>query len=376
MKQYFAKFDSEGPCHNDMGLRRHIVPVALILVFLLLARQIFPYATPSNEVLVDGYEIEKVVGGLGGPTCMEWDELGNLLMCDRDGDRIILFNTSDDFSQSTIVEDLDNPHGIHITADHLFISESGTLSKYDRGADWELTNRTVLIDDVPTGNHQTNAINALPNGTLIWHAGSTCNVCQEDDSRNAALLWVNPIDGEHGVIASGVRNSFDGVWVESMGYIFTDNGRDFDGDHPPEEVNLLIAGESYGWPDDEPETPVPAGTQGPVATWTPHTSVNGIDVRPQNSSLPGLSEGSGHTVYATVYGSWNTVLPQGHQLLRIDFIPLFDLDGNFSGWDSETSLFAKDLGTPLPLRFSPSGDLYYAIFGNGGTLYKVSSTQS
>lgn len=360
-----------------MGLRRHIAPIALILVFLLLARQIYPYSTPSNEVLVDGYEIEKVVGGLGGPTCMEWDEPGNLLMCDRDGDRIILFNTSDDFSQSTILEGLNNPHGIHITVDHLFISESGTLSKYDRGVDWELTNRTVLVDNVPTGNnHQTNAINALPNGTLIWHVGSTCNVCQEEDSRNAALLWVNPIDGEHGVIASGVRNSFDGVWVESMGYIFTDNGRDFDGDHPPEEINLLIAGESYGWPDDEPETPVPAGTQGPVATWTPHTSVNGIDVRPQNSSLPGLSEGSGHTVYATVYGSWNTLLPQGHQLLRIDFTPLFDSDGNFSGWGSETSLFAQDLGTPLPLRFSPSGDLYYAIFGNGGTLYKVSSTQS
>ena len=151
----FAKFDSVGPCHKAMGLRRHVTPVALTLVFLILAREIYPYATPANEVLVDGYEIEEIANGLGGPTCMEWDELENLLMCDRDGDRIILFNTSDNFSQTTILDGLNNPHGIHITPDFLFLSEAGTLSKYDRAPNWQISNRTVLIEDVPTGNHQT-----------------------------------------------------------------------------------------------------------------------------------------------------------------------------------------------------------------------------
>ena len=359
-----------------MGLRRHITPVALTLVFLVLAREIYPYSTPTNDVLVEGFEIVKVADDLGGPTCLEWADENTLLMCDRDGDRVVIFNITDDFSSRTILEGLDKPHGIHITESNLFVSESGILSKYDRGEDWQLSNRVVLIDDIPTGNHQTNAINALPNGTLIWHAGSTCNICDEEDSRNAALLWVDPDTGDHGVIASGVRNSFDGVWIESMGYVFTDNGRDWEGNHPPEEINLLVEGESYGWPDDDPDNPVPEGTQGPIAKWTPHTSVNGIDVRPENSSLPGLVQGSGFTVYATVYGSWNTVIPQGHQIIRVDFTPSFDENGNFSGWDSEESVFAKNLGTPLPLRFSPSGELYYAIFGGGGTLYKVVSTQT
>ena len=359
-----------------MGLRRHITPVALTLVFLVLAREIYPYSTPTNDVLVEGFEIVKVADDLGGPTCLEWVDENTLLMCDRDGDRVVMFNITDDFSSRTILEGLDKPHGIHITESNLYVSESGILSKYDRDEDWQLSNRVVLIDDIPTGNHQTNAINALPNGTLIWHAGSTCNICDEEDSRNAALLWVDPDTGEHGVIASGVRNSFDGVWIESMGYVFTDNGRDWEGNHPPEEINLLVEGESYGWPDDDPDNPVPEGTQAPIAKWTPHTSVNGIDVRPENSSLPGLAQGSGFTVYATVYGSWNTVIPQGHQIIRVDFTPSFDENGNFSGWDSEESVFAKNLGTPLPLRFSPSGELYYAIFGGGGTLYKVVSTQT
>ena len=114
------------------------------------------------------------------------------------------------------------------------------------------------------GNHQTNSVEVMPNGTLLWHSGSTCNVCDEADERNAALLWVNATTGEHGVLASGVRNSFDGVWVEGHGYFFTDNGRDWDGDHPPEELNFLQPGERYGWPDDAPETPVPEAHNRPL----------------------------------------------------------------------------------------------------------------
>ena len=41
------------------------------------------------------------------------------------------------------------------------------------GENWSLGEQVVLIDDIPIGNHQTNAINVLPNGTLIWHSGST-----------------------------------------------------------------------------------------------------------------------------------------------------------------------------------------------------------
>ena len=43
-----------------------------------------------------------------------------------------------------------------------------------------------------------------------------------------------------------MRNSYDGVWVESIGYVFTDNGRDWEGDHPHEEINLLVEGGDYG----------------------------------------------------------------------------------------------------------------------------------
>ena len=342
---------------------RHLPPIASVLILLLVARQIYPYSSFNTPTVGDGFDIEVVATNLGGPTCLEWFDDSTLIVCDRDRGQIYALDLN--MSKTVLVDDLDRPHDVAITDSHLFVSEAGKLSRYAHdGQLGEIGNKTTLISNVPTGNHQTNAVNILPNGTLVWHSGSTCNICVEDDPRNGALLWVNGSTGEHGILASGVRNSYDGTWVAGIGYVFTDNGRDWEGDHPDEELNLLSEGGDYGWPDDDPSNPVPAGSIAPIATWTPHTSMNGVAVRPANSPLPGGNS----TIYATVYGSWNTILPQGHEIVRID------LDSSNGKVVGTTSVFAEDVGTPLPITFHPNGDLYFAVFGSNGKLYKISAT--
>ncbi|MBJ14064.1 MAG: hypothetical protein CMB70_01670 [Euryarchaeota archaeon] len=346
-----------------MSIFRHAHPIVFLLVFLLLARQIYPYTSFNSPEVPDGYEIEAVAKNLGGPTCLEWFDADTLIVCDRDGGQIYTLDL--EYRRTVLVEDLDHPHDIAVTDTNLFVSEAGTLSRYSHNGQLEqMQNRTELISGVPTGNHQTNAVNILPNGTLVWHSGSTCNICDEDDQRNAALLWVNGSTGEHGVLASGVRNSFDGVWVPSIGYVFTDNGRDWEGDHPDEELNLLVEGGDYGWPNDNPSNPRPKGSIAPIATWTPHSSMNGVALRPETSPLPGGNT----TVYATVYGSWNSIIPRGHEIVQID------LNANNGEVIGTTSVFAEDLGTPLPIAFHPNGDLYFAVFGSNGKLYKITAT--
>ena len=342
---------------------RHLPPIASVLVLLLVARQIYPYSSFNTPTVGDGFEIEVVATNLGGPTCLEWFDDSTLIVCDRDGGQIYALDMN--MNKTVLVDGLDRPHDVAITDSNLFVSQAGKLSRYVHdGKLGEIGQKTTLISNVPTGNHQTNAVNILPNGTLVWHSGSTCNICVEDDPRNGALLWVNGTTGEHGILASGVRNSFDGAWVAGIGYVFTDNGRDWEGDHPDEELNLLSEGGNYGWPDDDPSNPVPAGSIAPIATWTPHTSMNGVAVRPANSSLPGGNS----TIYATVYGSWNTILPQGHEIVRID------LDSSGGSVVGKTSVFAEDVGTPLPIAFHPNGDLYFAVFGSNGKLYKISAS--
>jgi len=218
-------------------MRRHLFPMAMFIVVLLLARQLYPYVSGNDPTVVDGYTVIKVAGDLGGPTCLVWHDAEHLLICDRDNGQIKELNISSD-ERRVLLSGLDRPHGLALTSTHAYVSEAGKLTSYnfsDRGL---LVDPTVLVESIPVGNHQTNAVSIMPNGTLLWHSGSTCNICDEADQRNAALLWVNATTGEHGVYASGVRNSFDGVWVGGHGYFFTDNGRDWEGDHPPEELRL------------------------------------------------------------------------------------------------------------------------------------------
>ena len=333
-----------------MKLRRELLPVVLVLIFLIVAREIFPYAGVMNANIRDGYEQKTIATGLGGPTCLVFDgEI--LLVCDRDDGRIVTVDGE------VLLSGLDHPHGLALIEGGVVISEKGKLTRYDSNFE----NPTILIEGIPSKNHQTNAINLLPNGTLIWHSGSTCNHCEEDDSRNGALLWVNATTGEHGILATGVRNSFDGIWVENLGYLFSDNGQDAEGeDFPNEEINLLVEGADYGWLTESVDDPTPNGTEAPVAVWRPHTSVNGMTTKPAN--LPGNE----YTVYATVYGSWATILPQGHQILKIDFKQTDD------GWVGEVEVFASEVGTPLPITAGPDGNLYYATFDNGGAVHVIS----
>ena len=67
-----------------MGIGKHALPIASVLFFLLVAREIYPYVEPLNSEVVDGYAIEKIATGFGGPTCLEWADDHHLLMCDRD----------------------------------------------------------------------------------------------------------------------------------------------------------------------------------------------------------------------------------------------------------------------------------------------------
>ena len=337
-----------------MKLRREILPIVIALLFLLIARQIYTYAGVMVADIQDGYEQETIATGLGGPTCLVFHN-DVLHVCDRDDGRILTIDGD------VLLDGLKHPHGMVFIDDGVVISEEGKLTRYDSNFE----NPVVLVDGIPSGNHQTNAVNLLPNGTLVWHSGSTCNLCDEDDSRNAALLWVNSTTGEHGILATGVRNSFDGIWVDDIGYLFSDNGQDAEGDDfPDEEINLLVDGADYGWLVESPSDPNPDGTEAPVARWTPHSSVNGMTTRPAN--LPG----DNHTIYATVYGSWATLLPKGHQILKIDFTLTED------GWVGDAEVFAADVGTPLPITGGPYGNLYYATFDRGGSVHVISPEAS
>jgi len=370
------------PLRGDEIRSKKLIKIGVLIIisilFLGFIREASPYLfKPDPSSTDDEIQIEEVASGLGKPTCLTWISSEWLLVCDTDTQSILALELSENgFSKpQEIISNLNNPHGVLLWEDSIqetkkiFVSQAGALISWqiisgENPLEWEFGILEPIIEGVATGNHQQNAIIQGPNNTLFWHSGSTCNVCDEDDERSATLIEINPQNGNYSIIATGVRNSFDGTWVPNVGYIFTDNGHDWSGEtYPPEEINLLEIGGFYGWPNVTEENPIPIGSIPPIGNYTPHSSVNGIDVRPTNSSLPG----GNITLYATVFGSWNTVIPVGKEIIRIDLI---EDPSHPQGWGVEITVVIKDLATPLPLKFHPNGDLYFAEYAHG-TLYKL-----
>ena len=218
--------------HQLLTPKRITVTVCFLVVTLLLlvaARQAWPYLFESEaKVVQEGTTLEIMAEDLGNPTCLHWVDENWLLVCDKGG-KIMALNLVDGMLSSpvTLLENLNSPHGaLHWTDSNssarLFVSQLGTLQAWDilsgdNPSNWELSPPHTLIEGVATGNHQQNSIMPGIDGNLIWHSGSTCNACDEEDWRSATLLDVDPWTGNHTLLASGVRNSYDGVWVTEMG---------------------------------------------------------------------------------------------------------------------------------------------------------------
>ena len=91
-------------------MRKHIMPMAILIVTLLLVRQVYPYVSGDAPNVVEGYSVESVAQDLGGPTCLVWAAATHLLLCERDGSpNIELKLTSTE--PRTLLEGLDRTHG-------------------------------------------------------------------------------------------------------------------------------------------------------------------------------------------------------------------------------------------------------------------------
>lgn len=111
--------------------------------------------------------------------------------------------------------------------------------------------------------------------------GTTCDACSESNPKSATILRFNVDTGESEVFATGLRNPYDIAFHPVTGGLFsTDNGRDDLGmDFPAEELNHIIQGGNYGFPNcwegqDQADC---EGTIPAVAYFEAHSSADGLD---------------------------------------------------------------------------------------------------
>lgn len=325
----------------------------------------------EGSLLPPGFSITKYAE-VFHPLAITFDQQGNMLAASSKGNILIIFDENKDGKADTtqiIAEKLWVPLGIaaHPETGDIYISHQGFIKILrDPDQDYIIDAVTILASHLPYGLHQNNNLTFEPDGMLYVGIGSTCDVCDEEDPRNATIMRFNVKTGESEIFASGLRNSFDHAFHPLTGDLFaTDNGQANLGMNSPyEELNHVIEGQHYGWPNcwNQLEDPSCENTIPAIGFFEPHSSVNGAKFY-TGSTFP---EEYNLNLFVSVFGTFLD-LPLNTGLKRVILTP----DGDT--YKTEITWFAlmPEGVRPLPLVQGPDGALYFGDYMNDA-IYRIS----
>lgn len=276
---------------------------------------------------------------------------------------------------------LDRPHGLVWQGDKLYVAETSRLLQLvDKDHNNQVDKITVILDNLPDdGGHWTRSLALGADGLLYLSIGSRCNACDEADPMRATVLQVDPKGGTARIFAKGLRNSV-GLAFSPDGQTLwgSDNGRDMLGDDlPPDEINRLVAGGDYGWPDcfgkqiADPELnpsgdcadTIPAAVELPA-----HSAPLGIAFGDQLQA----PEPFRNSLYVAFHGSWNRSIPTGYKLVRIPYAggELGEPKEFLFGWLRDGNAW----GRPVAPLVGPDGSLYLSD-DRADAIYRISWKQ-
>jgi glucose/arabinose dehydrogenase len=333
----------------------------------------------------EGFAIDYYVRELPRARFMRFTPAGDLLVTTDEGKVVIVERDRDKDGHGdgmrVLFEGLRRPHGMDLWNGWLYVAETYRVSRVrfdvERGvAEGALE---VVVPDLPTGGgHSTRTLRFGPDGAMYVTVGSSCNVCNEQDKRRAAMLRYQPDGSGFELFATGLRNSVGFDFQPDTNDIYaTDNGRDLLGDDlPPCELNRIVPGGFYGWPNAYGErVPDPDFGKGmekeiaasipPVLGFGAHQAPLGITFY-RGSAFPESYRGN---AFVALHGSWNRTRKAGYRVVSVQ------LDAK-TGQAKETGFatgFEVDedvMGRPVDVAEGPDGALYISD-DYGGTIYRV-----
>jgi glucose/arabinose dehydrogenase len=282
----------------------------------------------------------------------------------------------------TVASGLTSPHGLAFRGERLYVAETNRVVRFDRlgGAP------TVVVPNLPSnGGHFTRTMLFQDDHVLV-SVGSSCNLCNEEDPRRAAVVRYN-LDGTgETLFATGLRNSV-GLAINPVTHDVwaTNNDRDNLGEAlPPDRVNILRQGGFYGWPFCYlPNQPNPeyrrtssrcAEAIGPAVTLPAHSAPLGLAFY-TGQVFPQEYRGD---LFVALHGSWNRRVPVGYGVVRVHLeqgrpggAPQAFLSGFREGnADALTPQAGRVWGRPVGLLVLPDGSLLVSD-DEGGRIYRV-----
>jgi glucose/arabinose dehydrogenase len=333
--------------------------------------------------LPPGFAISVFAKGLQNPRMMAIGPDGALYVAERGANRIVrLPDQNGDGSADQIqvvAADLSSPSSLAFHPDgSLFVGETPRilrLSKPDGQGVFQ--ERQVVIRGLPVEGHHTRTVLVSPDGKWLYvSVGSSCNVCEEEDPRRAAILRYNLDGSGEEIFASGLRNAVGITFRPGTQELWaTNNGRDMLGDdQPPETVNLVRQGDDFGWPSChagrivDPEFGKTRGCQGvaaPAIEIQAHSAPLGLAFY-SGTQFPEAFRGN---LFVALHGSWNRSVPTGYKVVHIPM----DEEGqpgavqDFAvGWLVNGAAW----GRPVDVISAPDGSLFISD-DSGGIIYQI-----
>lgn len=375
----------------------------------------------------EGLKISIAAKELDNPRVMAFDLRDRMLVSETKPGRVGILedkdNDGDLETKRILIENLRSPHGLDFYLDsqsgitYLYVAETHQVVRYiydintGNVVDGSAQNIAFLPDG---GRHFTRTIGFGPNfrkepilkgvvesetlseSKLYISVGSSCDVCEEETWKRAAILESDPEGNFTAEFAGGLRNAVFFTFHPRTKEIWaTEMGRDNLGDNlPPDEVNIIraadrenkIGARRYGWPfcygnkvqdrSFEPDrfqrADIPTDcsqTESPVIEIPAHSAPLGLAFVSSGAGWPKEWEGD---LLVALHGSWNRTEPVGYKIVRYDL----NNDGRvlsrdpldfISGWlKSKNEIF----GRPVDLKFH--GDSLYITDDSAGMIYRVS----
>lgn len=381
-----AGFETKSNGANQRRQRKFVAPHSLrtvigIAALLLLSSSFFPLAAAT---LPSGFVETTFAGGLSAPTAMDFAPDGRLFVCLQTGNLRVIKNgallptpflslTVDSSGERGLLGVAFDPnfsvnHFVYVYYTVPGSTAHNRVSRFTATGDVATAGSEVVLLDLDNlstaSNHNGGAIHFGPDGKLYIAVGENANGSNSQTLTNllgkvlridadGTIPTDNPFFNTAGarkeIWAMGLRNPFTFAFQPGTTRMFINDV----GQNTWEEINDGIAGSNYGWPTTEgftsdPSFRSPLFEYGHGSTSTTGCAITGgTFYNPATAQFPGSYLGK--YFFADLCTGW---------------IRLFD-PANSTAAD-----FASGIATPVDLKVTADGSLYYLSIGSSA-VFKV-----
>ena len=331
-----------------------------------------------------GFEVSVYTRISAGPRFMTFGPNGVLYIAARDNGSIVAVPAAN--TNVVAARGLNQPNSLVFSGNDLYVGTIDAVLRFRDAVtgDFVIRAQAERLATLPTagGGHISRTIEVGADGRLYVAAGSTCNFCLESDARRAAVTRYEADGSGQTLFARGLRNSVGLAWHPVTGELWaTENGGDGLGDDiPADEINILRAGNDYGWPDCYGQRIPVAWGAGARPGRCPDTLPPALELQAHSAPL-GMSFYTGsefperfrNDAFVAFHGSWNRNQPTGYKVVRVraaDGSPTAYQDFLWGFLDPGSRTWS---GRPVHPVAGPDGALYISDDATGN-IYRVAYT--